>query len=146
MSISNPEQEESKTPGWLIGVAVGALVVALGGLGWSLGLQNHLTDADQKLAAANQQNALLEQKIEDTNERLKAQGEALGQSVGLTQKQLEDKSNELVAQQAATARLARDTEQQVGERVPGLRSVDVECAIECAVGIVVHLVNMKLSA
>jgi chromosome segregation ATPase len=126
MSISNPEQEESKTPGWLIGVAVGALVVALGGLGWSLGLQNHLTDADQKLAAANQQNALLEQKIEDTNERLKAQGEALGQSVGLTQKQLEDKSNELVAQQAATARLARDTEQQVGAVQSDVSSVKTD--------------------
>jgi hypothetical protein len=117
MSISNPEPEETKTPTWLSGVAIAALVIALGGLGWSLGLQNHLTDAEQKLAAANQQNAVLSQKIEDTNERMKAQGEALGQSVGLTQKQLEDKSDELVAQQAATARLARQqsaTEQQVG--------------------------------
>jgi hypothetical protein len=52
---------------------------------------------------------------------MKAQGQALGQSVGLTQKQLEDKSNELVAEQKATlaqtARLQREqkaTEQQVG--------------------------------
>ena len=131
MSISNPEPEETKPPTWLSGVAIAALVVALGGLGWSLGLQNHLTDAEQKLAAANQQNALLAQKIEDTNERMKAQGEALGQSVGLTQKQLEDKSDELVAQQAATARLAREqsaTEQQVGAVQTDVSTVKTDVA------------------
>jgi DNA repair exonuclease SbcCD ATPase subunit len=123
---SNPttttkEYVEPKPPTWLVAVAVAALVVALGGLVWSLGLQNHLSDAETKLAAANQQNATLTQKIEDTNERLKAQGAALAQSVGLTQKQLEDKSDELVTAQkvaqAQTAKLARAeaaTAQQVG--------------------------------
>ena len=113
----SPEIIETKPPAWLSAVAIAALVVALGGLGWSLGLQNHLTVAEQKLAAADQQNSVLAEKLEETNERMKAQGEALGQSVGLTQKQLEDKSNQLVATQAATARLAReqsDTEKQVG--------------------------------
>jgi chromosome segregation ATPase len=93
----------------------------LGGLAWSLGLQNHLTDAEAKLATANQQNAALSEKIDDTNERMKAQGQALAQSVGLTQKQLDDKSTQLIAAQksaqAQTARLAREqkaTEQQVG--------------------------------
>jgi chromosome segregation ATPase len=51
----------------------------------------------------------LADKIEDTNERLKAQGEALGQSVGLTQKQLEERSAELVAAQRASARTAAET-------------------------------------
>ncbi len=95
-----------------------ALVAALGSLAWNLGLQNHLTDAEQKLAAANKQNTVLAEKLQDTNQRLRAQGEALGQSVGLTQKQLEDRSAQLVAEQKAdAARFAREekqTQQQVG--------------------------------
>ena len=112
---------ETKPATWLVGVAVTALLVAFGGLAWSFGLQSHLTDAQSKLTAATQQNAALSEKIDDTNERMKAQGQALAQSVGLTQKQLEDKSDELVAAQKTagvqTARLAREqkaTEQQVG--------------------------------
>ena len=62
------------------------------------------------MVAANQQNTALADKIEDTNERLKAQGEALGQSVGMTQKQLEDKSAELVSAQKSAARAAVETE------------------------------------
>ena len=125
----SPEIIETKPPIWLTVVAIAALVAALGGLGWSLGLQNHLTVAEQKLAAANQQNSVLAEKLEETNERMKAQGEALGQSVGLTQKQLEDKSNQLVATQAATARLAReqsDTEKQVGAVQTDVSSVKTD--------------------
>lgn len=113
---------EAKAPTWLTGVAIAALLVALGGLAWSMSLQSSLTDAQKNLTAANQQNTQLQAKLEDTNERLKAQGEALGQSVGLTQKQLEDKSNELIASQRATAAATRrlqneekDTRAQVGQ-------------------------------
>jgi chromosome segregation ATPase len=99
-------------------VSIVALVAALGGVGWSFALQNHLTEADKNLADAKQQNSALAEKLEDTNERLKAQGQALGQSVGLTQAQLEAKSHELmVAQAASTARLQREeaeTNQKVG--------------------------------
>ncbi|MES2392911.1 MAG: hypothetical protein V4555_14795 [Acidobacteriota bacterium] len=102
---------EPKPPGWLVGVAIAGLVVALASLGWSLGLQNHLTEAEKSLTAANQQNTALAEKLEDTNERLKAQGEALGQSVGLTQKQLEDRSADLVAAQRAAAHANAETAQ-----------------------------------
>lgn len=119
--VRTQEYVEPKPPMWLIAVAVVALLVALGSLLWSYGLQNHLTDAESKLAASNQQNSSLSEKIDDTNERMKAQGQALAQSVGLTQKQLEDKSDQLVAEQkttrAQTARLAREqkaTEAKVG--------------------------------
>ena len=112
---------QPKAPGWLVGVSVVGLLAALGALGWSLGLQNHLNAAEQSLASANQQNTALTEKLEDTNERMKAQGEALGQSVGLTQKQLEDRSHELVTAekrvQVTTARLQRQeaaTSKQVG--------------------------------
>jgi hypothetical protein len=119
--MSDLERDEvvhTSVPAWLTGVSVAALVAALGSLAWNLGLQNHLTDAEQKLAAANKQNTVLAEKLQDTNQRLRAQGEALGQSVGLTQKQLEDRSAQLVAEQKAdAARFAREekqTQQQVG--------------------------------
>ena len=103
---------ETRAPGWLAGVAVGGLVLALGALGWSLNLQNRLTEADKNLANATQQNTALAERIEDTNERMKAQGQALGQSMGLTQKQLEDRSAALVSAQrsaaATTKRLAKE--------------------------------------
>jgi chromosome segregation ATPase len=112
---------QSKAPGWLVGISVVSLLAALGALGWSLGLQSHLTAAEKNLTAETQQNTVLNEKLEDTNERMRAQGEALGQSVGLTQKQLEDRSTQLVKAQhvasVATARLQRqeqDTRQQVG--------------------------------
>jgi hypothetical protein len=110
--------DEAKPPVWLMVVSLVALVAALGGVGWSFALQNHMTEADKNLADAKQQNTVLAEKLEDTNERLKAQGQALGQSVGLTQKQLEDRSHELmVAQAASTARLQKEeaeTNQKVG--------------------------------
>ena len=112
---------ESKPPVWLVGVALAGLVLGLGALGWSLSLQNHLTTTQQNLDAANKQNAVLGEKLQETNERMHAQGQTLAQSVGLTQKQLEDKSNLLISAQksaaAETARLQKEqaaTAQQVG--------------------------------
>jgi hypothetical protein len=124
---------EQKPPTWLIAVAAVALVAAIGGLAWSYTLQSHLMEAEKNLATATQQNTSLTDKLEDTNERLKAQGEALGQSVGLTQKQLEDKSNELIATEkktaAETARLQRQekvTEAQVGAVQSDVSSVKTD--------------------
>jgi chromosome segregation ATPase len=112
---------EAKPPVWLVAVAAVALLAAVGGLAWSYNLQNHLMAAETQLAGAQRANTSLEAQVEDTNARLRAQGTALGQSVGLTQRQLEDKSNELLASQKATAaetaRLQRQekaTEAQVG--------------------------------
>jgi chromosome segregation ATPase len=112
---------EAKPPVWLVAVAAVALLAAVGGLAWSYNLQNHLMAAETQLAGAQRANTSLEARVEDTNARLRAQGTALGQSVGLTQRQLEDKSNELLASQKATAaetaRLQRQekaTEAQVG--------------------------------
>ena len=103
---------EHRAPNWLVGLTVLALLAALGALGWALGLQNHLTVAEGKLNSATQQNAALAEKIEDTNERLRAQGEALGQTVGLTQKQLEERSAQLAAAQKNVAVTARNLQKQ----------------------------------
>lgn len=104
-----------KAPAWLAGIATAGLVVSLGALGWAIGLQNRLTtlqqNAQQSTMAADQRNQALSEKLEQTNDRMKAQGEMLGQSVGLTQKQLETKSALLIDAQhraaASTARLAK---------------------------------------
>ncbi len=131
---------EHRAPNWLAGVAIVALLAALAALAWALTLQNHLTTAEHNLNAATQQNSSLAEKIDDTNERLRAQGEALGQSVGLTQKQLEERSQELVASQrsaqllasranAATARLSKETkanEQQIGAVQTDVSSVKTD--------------------
>jgi DNA repair exonuclease SbcCD ATPase subunit len=124
------EYVAAKPPAWLVVVAIVALLAALGALAWNLGLQNHLEAAQRDLASAYQQNTALAEKIEDTNERMKAQGQALGQSVGLTQKQLEDKSEALVAAQRSTQRLSTQTaklqrEQQATEQQVGAVQSDV---------------------
>jgi chromosome segregation ATPase len=121
MSDSMDTVVESKPPMWLASVAVAGLVLGLGALIWIFMLQGHLTTTQQNLDSANKQNAVLAEKLQDTNERMRAQGQTLAQSVGLTQKQLEDKSSQLVAQQraadAATKKLQSEqaqTAQQVG--------------------------------
>lgn len=125
--------EEHKLPAWLVGVAVGGLLLALAALAWSLSLQNKLTQTHKDLDVANQQTLALQDRIEDTNERLKAQGQALGQSMGLTQKQLEDRSAELLASQKsaalATKQLAQQqaaTEKKVGDVQTDVASVKTD--------------------
>lgn len=125
MNERNDVVVEHRAPNWLVGVAILALLAALGALAWSVTLQNHLATAERSLNAATQQSTSLAEKIDDTNERLRAQGEALGQSVGLTQKQLEERATELSAAQkkvqrqslGAVARVQRETKenaQQIG--------------------------------
>ncbi len=103
---------EHRAPNWLVGMTVLALLAALGALGWALGLQNHLALTEGKLTAATADNAKLADKIEDTNERLRAQGEALGQTVGLTQKQLEARSAQLAAAEKNVAVTTRNLQKQ----------------------------------
>jgi multidrug efflux pump subunit AcrA (membrane-fusion protein) len=125
--------EKASVPGWLTGVAVAGIVLALGSLAWSFGLQTSLKTEQQKLDAANSQNTALSQRLDETNERMRAQAQTLGQSVGLTQKQLEDKSNELIAAQrtaaVTTARLQREqaaTAKQVGAVQTDVSSVKTD--------------------
>ncbi len=141
MSEGNQEiVVDHRAPNWLVGVAIVALLAALGALAWALTLQNHLTVAERNLNTATQGNAALAEKIDDTNERLRAQGEALGQSVGLTQRQLEERSAQLVAAQkvaqrtalaatAATARVQKETRanaQQIGAVQTDVSSVKTD--------------------
>ncbi len=103
---------ERSVSGLFIGVVAVALLAALGALVWCYGLQNHLAAAEQKLAAAQQQNTDLASKLETTNARLRATTETLGQSVGMTQRQIELKTQSILATQAAQKAEAARLEQQ----------------------------------
>lgn len=97
---------ERSVSGALLAVVAVALLAALAGLVWSYSLQKNLGVAQLKLAAADQKNAELAQKLEATNARLRATSETLGQSVGMTQKQIEARTQSLMAaQRAATEKL-----------------------------------------
>jgi hypothetical protein len=139
------EYVESKPASWLVGVAVLAMLAALAGLIWSFVLQGRLQDTQAKLANSTQQYAALSDKIDDANERMKAQGEALAQSMGLTQKQLEDKSDQLVlAQKAARAQTAKLAhEQQLTAQKVGAVQSDVSNVKTDVGGVKTDVANTK---
>ncbi len=112
-----------------------ALVAALGALGWCWAIQTHLAAAEQRLAAANQDNTELTHKLDATNARLRATSEALGQSVGVTQRQLDAKAARLLAIQTAQAEheALLEREQQATSKQVGAVSTDV-AAVRTDVG------------
>lgn len=115
---------ERSISGALLAVVAVALLAALGGLIWCYGLQNHLSEAEKKIAAADQKNAELVQNLEATNARLRATSETLGKSVGIAQKQIEQRTQNILAtQKEATARL--EEEQAKASKQIGAVSSDV---------------------
>lgn len=121
---------ERSMSGVFMAVVVVALLAALGSLVWCYGLQNHLTDAEQKLALADQKNADLAQKLQSTDARLRATSETLGQSVGIAQKQIETRAQSILrAQQAATTKLEQEqaaTKKQIGAVSSDVASVKTD--------------------
>src|SRR5215469_14550840 len=110
--------------GALLAVVAVALLAALGGLVWSYSLQKHLAVAEHRLAAEDQKNSELVQRLEATNARLRATSETLGQSVGMTQKQIEARTQSLMAaQRAATEKL--EAAQEAATKQIGAVSTEV---------------------
>src|SRR5271154_4422985 len=122
--------EQRTVGGALLGVVAVALLAALGGLVWSYGLQNHLAEAEKKIAAADQKNDELTQQLQATNARLRATSETLGQSVGMTQKQLELRAQGIIAaQKAESAKLEQEqaqTTKQIGAVSTDVASVKTD--------------------
>ena len=116
--------EQRTVGGALLGVVAVALLAALGGLVWSYGLQNHLAEAEKKIAAADQKNAELTQQLEATNARLRATSETLGQSVGMTQKQIELRTQSIIASQRAEAAKLEEAQAQETKQISAV-STDV---------------------
>jgi chromosome segregation ATPase len=113
--------EQRSASGAFIAVVAVTLIAALGALVWCYGLQNHVAATEQKLTAAVQKNADLQEKLDATNARLKATTETLGQSVGMTQRQIELRTQSILTAQKVqseeTARLEQEqaaTTKQVG--------------------------------
>jgi uncharacterized protein (UPF0335 family) len=125
--ISTNEVERQPNHKLLLGVGVAGLVLALGALGWSYGIQSKLSDS---LTTSQQQNDKLQTELDATNARLKATSETLGQSVGMTQKQLEDKAQViLAAQHADTVRLEKEqaaTNKQVSDVSSNVTAVQTD--------------------
>jgi DNA repair exonuclease SbcCD ATPase subunit len=118
---------ERSASGAFIAVVIVAFLLAVGGLIWCYGLQNHIAATEQKLAAADKKNTDLAEQLERTNARLSATTETLSQNVGATQKQIEARAATIMAaqkaQDAETARLAQ--QQQIAEKQIGAVSNDV---------------------
>lgn len=118
--------------GALIGVIVAALLLAAGGLVWSYTLSTRLTRQETALNQANEENTKLAAQLRETDARLKATSQELGQSLGLTQKQLEAKSQDILRrEQADSARL--ETAQKAASQQISAVSSDVT-AVKTDVG------------
>jgi multidrug efflux pump subunit AcrA (membrane-fusion protein) len=92
-----------------------SLVLAIVALIWCYALSNHVTLAEQKLAAEEQKNTKLEEQQLALTNRLRATTETLGQSVGLTQKQIEVRTQALMASQAAAMNLAKQQSERTAQ-------------------------------
>lgn len=94
---------------------------------WCYRLQGRVKADEQKVADANQQNALLTERLENTNARLTATSETLSRNVGSTQQQIQARAEAIMAtqraQSAETARLQE--QQQAAEKQIGAVSTDV---------------------
>jgi chromosome segregation ATPase len=118
---------ERSASGAFIAVVAVAILLGVGGLIWCYNLQNHVAATEQKLIDADKKNAVLAERIEQTNARMAATTETLSQNVGATQKQIDARALTIMAAQratnAATAKLAQ--EQQAAEKQIGAVSSDV---------------------
>jgi chromosome segregation ATPase len=116
---------ERSASGIFIGVIALVFLVAVGALVWCFELQNHVTVTEKRLADADSRNTQLAERLDETNAKLRATTETLGQSVGMTQKQIEDRTESILAsQRAETARLER--QQAATRKQIGAVSSDVE--------------------
>ena len=73
--------EQRSFSGAFLGLVVGALLLALGGLIWSYTLSNRLTKTETQLVQAQVQNDKLGQQLEQTNARLKG-GDGYAGTIG----------------------------------------------------------------
>jgi chromosome segregation ATPase len=122
--MSENEGVERSASGAFIAVVAIALLAAIGALIWCYGLQNHIGVAEKRLADADQKNTELAEKLEETNAKLLATSQTLGQSVGITQKQIEARTESIIAsQRTETARLEK--QQEATQKEIGAVSTDV---------------------
>jgi chromosome segregation ATPase len=127
MSESEAVLTERSTSNTLLATLALGLLLGVGALIWCFTLQSRLSAAEQKLTDASQRNAVLAERLENTNARLTATSETLSRNVGATQQQIEARAQSIMAAQrvqvAETQRLAQ--QQQAAEKQIGAVSSDV---------------------
>jgi len=95
-----PSTEQRNYSGLFLGVLAVAVIAAIAGLAWSYHLSGRVTNAETKLAQAQQSNAKLAAALDETNARLKVTTDSLGRSLGLTQQQIESRAQDILRRQA----------------------------------------------
>ena len=127
MSETETLVAERTTSNALLAALATGILLGLGALIWCFSLQSRLSTAEQKLIDATQRNAVLAERLENTNARLTATSETLSRNVGATQQQIEARAQSIMAAQRAqlaeTQRLAQ--QQQTAEKQIGAVSNDI---------------------
>jgi DNA anti-recombination protein RmuC len=106
----------------VIGLLAGAFLIAIAGLVWSYVLAGRITKQEAELSAANEQNTKLAADLRETDARLKATSEELGQSLGLTQKQMELRAIEIQAREAADSRRLETAQKAADQQITAVSS------------------------
>ena len=127
MIETDPPPPERNISNALLGALALCLLLGGGSMFWCYRLQGRVKADEQKLADANQQNAVLTERLESTNARLTATSETLSRNVGSTQQQIQKRAEAIMAAQRAqseeTARLQE--QQRAAEKQIGAVSTDV---------------------
>jgi len=127
MIETDPPPPERNISNALLGALALCLLLGAGSMFWCYRLQGRVKADEQKLADANQQNAVLTERLESTNARLTATSETLSRNVGSTQQQIQKRAEAIMAAQRAqseeTARLQE--QQRAAEKQIGAVSTDV---------------------
>jgi chromosome segregation ATPase len=111
--------------GALLAVIAAALLTALCGLIWSCSLSGRLTNQQNELTEAKQQNVKLEAELRETDARLKVATDELGASLGLTQKQMDAKAQEIIRREQrdeADAQALANAQKQTAQAVTDVSS------------------------
>ena len=114
----------------LLGALAVLALLSIAALVWCFGLNNHLKAEEDRIAASEQKSAVLAQKNDALEARLRATTETLGQSVGMTQKQIELKTQSIMVAQAAQAAAVKAQSAQT------TKLAEAEAATEKQVGAV----------
>lgn len=122
MSQESGSGEQRSYSGLFLGLLGLAVVAAIAGLGWTYHLSGRLTNAEMQLSQAQKQNDKLSSALDETNARLKATSETLGQSLGLTQKQLEARAQDLLNRQQAASRHFESEHQATQDKISTVSS------------------------
>jgi len=127
MIETDPPPPERNISNALLGALALCLLLGAGSMFWCYRLQGRVKADEQKLADANQQNAVLTERLESTNARLTATSETLSRNVGSTQQQIQKRAEAIMAAQRAqseeTARLQE--QQRAAEKQIGAVSTDI---------------------